>query len=720
MKNLLRLFVFVLVFSGLFSVSYGQISQGGQPLSFKLDEKDLLNNVPIEKMPVIDVEALKAEDEIVDPLKNSPWRFGKVHQVNLNPQNSGVWDILDDGSKIWRLNIACPDALSINILFDMYQLPKGAELFIYSSGKNELLGAFTDFNNQNDFFFATSFVFSSEIIVEYNEPANVEFEGILNISEITHGYRTIGDYTKVFGGSGWCNVNVACPSAAGMEDQIRSVAMLASSNGVSGGFCTGALINNTENNGIPYFLSADHCYSYPGSIFYIFNWESSTCSNPSSSPSYNTMSGATQRARNSSSDFWLVELNQTPPVNYNVYYSGWNRTTATSLSGKIWGIHHPSGDIKKISWSNNGVTTTQYAGSAGSGSTHWRIAWSDGTTTEGGSSGSPLFNSEGRIIGQLHGGGAACGNTLPDWYGKLSVSWTGNGTNTTRLSNWLDPAGTGATAINGYDPQGTNLQTIFAESFENSSFPPNGWGVGSNVTTHTWESSTGYIIQGSDGNPDIHINPQDGNKFAFVRWQTGQNQDEWLVSPSIDLRDANNLSLSFYFNGSYHWSVDEYDNCDLTVKARIGNGTWTDLWSEHNHGEWATYEWHSVNISNLTAYEGQNYVRFAWVYTGNDGANFNVDNIILKGNVEETINIDNLQSDFQNISVFPNPTSGNFSINSDKEYIMTIYGINGKKIDNIKIFEGINSVDIDDYEAGIYIINLKNDLEILSFKIIKK
>ena len=52
-------------------------------------------------------------------------------------------------------------------------------------------------------------------------------------------------------------------------------------------------------------------------------------------------------------------------------------------------------------------------------------AWDEGVT-EPGSSGSPLFDQNGRIIGQLYGGSAACQGTSAngyDYYGRLGVSW---------------------------------------------------------------------------------------------------------------------------------------------------------------------------------------------------------------------------------------------------------------------------------------------------------
>ena len=87
---------------------------------------------------------------------------------------------------------------------------------------------------------------------------------------------------------------------------------------------------------------------------------------------------------------------------------------------------------------------------------HWRVDDWDLGTTEGGSSGSALFDQDGRVIGQLHGGGAACGNNDPDWYGAFHISWDGN-SSSERLRDWLDPSGTGPDAIDGFDPNASTF-----------------------------------------------------------------------------------------------------------------------------------------------------------------------------------------------------------------------------------------------------------------------
>lgn len=456
MKKFLIPFI-VLIAAGISTKSVAQLSKGGVPVSFALEEKVQLREVPFMVMPLVDVEALKAEDVYNDRIKDQPWRFGENLIVSLNPDNSGIWEELEGGSRLWRLGITSKGALTINLTFDNYRLPEGATLFIYNADKSVILGAFTSLNNQDDRYFAVSPIHGESLIIEYYEPAGVKFTGELNLWHVTHGYRGFGEYVdKGFGDSGPCNVNAVCPEGDPIRDQIRSVAHII----IDGMYlCSGALINNTNNDGTPLFLSANHCSGTPGTVVFWFNWQSATCSNPGTSPAYNSLSGASLRAQYATSDFWLLQLNQTPPAEYNVYYSGWNRTTDANIAGTEYCIHHPSGDIKKISWATGGVAQSAFLGDPGSGTDHWRVgSWSDATTTEGGSSGSPLLDPQYRIIGQLHGGYAACGNTDPDWYGKLGTSWTGGGTNASRLSTWLDPASTGVTTLEGYDPN----QSLYA------------------------------------------------------------------------------------------------------------------------------------------------------------------------------------------------------------------------------------------------------------------
>ncbi len=426
--------------------SFSQINIGGIPVSFSKNLKSLLKQkIDIKTMPYVDVNALKTEDQINDT-KDQPWRFGQNISVDYELNNSGTWDILPNGDKLWRLMIYSSGALTINLTFNEYKLPKGAKLYIYNAQHTDIIGGFTDKNNQADGVFAATLVKGDAVVIEYYEPKNVKFNGKLHLFRVTHGYRGVEDYTKSFGQSGSCNNNVVCPKSAGWENEINSVCMLVSG---SNGFCTGTLINNTAQDGTPYILTANHCYSSPSAWIFWFNWQSSTCANPSTSPSHNDISGAVLKARNASSDFCLVQMNQVPPQPYGVYYAGWDNRDIPDTASVC--IHHPHGDIKKISFDNDSCVSSDYDPSPYLADSHWRIvAWDDGTT-EPGSSGSPLFNQEHHIIGQLHGGYASCSSNTSDYYGKFSLSWDYSSDSTAQLAYWLDPINTGDSILNGLD-----------------------------------------------------------------------------------------------------------------------------------------------------------------------------------------------------------------------------------------------------------------------------
>ncbi|TPN83925.1 T9SS type A sorting domain-containing protein [Aquimarina algicola] len=421
------------------NVAYSQISQGGEPLSWN-ENFSKSAKIPTVKLKKVDVAKLLKEDE-AESSKDVPLRFAYAHDVNLNPNNSGNWFTGADGGKFWILKLESKGAKSLNVTFSDFYIPEGAKLFIYNEGKTDVKGAFTEINNKTSRRLGTAPVVGDKLIIEYYQPKQATEKPALQISTVAHDYRGVLSIAKAFGDSGSCNNNVACSVGNAWRDQIRSVAMVILGNGTR--WCSGSLINNTANNGTPYFLTANHCSAGRDVTNWVFafNYESPGCSNSDGSLSQ-SISGSQMLASGASSDYALLRLSATPPSSYNVYYSGWDATG--SAPTRTTGIHHPAGDVKKISFDNDPSTVSGYLG--GSGTTHWQVSdWDDGTT-EGGSSGSALFDQNKRIIGQLHGGYAACGNDRGDWYGRLSVTYP-------NICQWLAP-GCSTQVVNGYDPAG--------------------------------------------------------------------------------------------------------------------------------------------------------------------------------------------------------------------------------------------------------------------------
>ena len=429
-----------------------QISRGGTPNwnAVAFDE------LPVLRMPAIDRATLAEEDAVTDQYKEAPWRFGVEYEVAIDPATDGVWT-QEGQERVWRLAVECPDALGVSFLFDAYHLPKGGRLFVWNAEHTDFIGSFDHRNNKEWGSLALGQTLGDQVVIEYREALNAAFPGDLHIGQIVHSYRSIQRRAAAvaedildrgpYGNSGACNVGVNCPEGALWQVEKRSVALI-----LSGGFasCTGALVNNTAQDGTPYFLTANHCLGNPNNWTYLFNHESSSCTG-NTGPTSDIISGGVLRANNAGSDVALIELSAIPPASYNVQYAGWDNSGTPPSN--VTGIHHPNGDLKMICQDEDGPTATNQGGAA-----VWFINQWEWGVTEPGSSGSPLFDQNHRIVGQLYGGGAACSGSVnngqPDWYGRFNVSWDAGSSAATRLWDWLDPSGGGVAVLDGW-PEGS-------------------------------------------------------------------------------------------------------------------------------------------------------------------------------------------------------------------------------------------------------------------------
>lgn len=402
-----------------------QLSFGGHP--YGMDRSNALPEAPATVLPQVDATTLMAEDEARSAQGvKGPYRFGFNHAVQIGTQNAGVWHTLSNGDRVWRTAIECPGAFSINLEFHEFLIPDGGQVFVYNE-LGHVLGAFEANSNPGHNELGVDLLPGDRVTVEYVEPARVAGQGRLTIGQVTHAYRDMFGATKGFGESGSCNNNVICAVGDPWRAQIQSVAMMVTQ---GNGFCTGQLINNCNNDGIPYFLTANHCMEGTGSnVVFRFNWNSPVCTPNTNGPMNQSVAGYTLLESDGGSDVALLRLNTTPPASYNVFYTGWDRS-ASAASGGVTAIHHPSGDIKKISFENQTLSSENWGGAQ-----CWRVNDWDNGTTEGGSSGSGLWNQNGLLVGQLFGGYAACGNNLQDYYGKFSVSYP-------LLQEWLGDCGT--------------------------------------------------------------------------------------------------------------------------------------------------------------------------------------------------------------------------------------------------------------------------------------
>ncbi len=439
----------------------------------------------------LDMNKLAEEDALTDVKGAGPKRFAIGHELAVNPAGYGTWTTQSDGSLVWTFDVETPDAVHLGFGFNPFHLPDGAVLTITSSDTGKQIGPFTANNNNVTGQFWTEVLMGNNARLTLTVPAGHQQDVQLRLVKVGQGYRGFGVRSKHCK-SGACNMDVACLGPNDPWNENRR-AVAAYTRGATD-TCTGSMVNNTANDRRLIFATAGHCgmnnASAAASIVAYWNYESATCRTPGSGASgipipkpNTTYSGATFLANHgatSSSDWTLLEF--TGPLNpaFNHYWAGWDRTGTAPLcvqpgdpastAGMCASIHHPGVDEKRITFIGQTMDIRQYLQPApGSGTSHWYVHWDPSppllpgiqpppssvvpNVTEGGSSGSPLYNVERRLVGVLSGGLSACGATgenLTDYYGRLAVAWEGGGTTATAMKTHLDPIGGGtATVLDG-------------------------------------------------------------------------------------------------------------------------------------------------------------------------------------------------------------------------------------------------------------------------------
>jgi len=468
-----KTFTLLMVFCLLVNYLAAQVSEGGIPYSLSTTYKTGIA-IPVEELPTFEIEPLLAEDEINERSGAILYRFAKIMDVDYGLDNSGVWQTLDNGDRLWLLCIKTSGAYTTQVFFDQYLLPEGASIYVYSKSHNHILGAFTASNNKDFAQLAIAPVKGDEVVIEYRQPANNTTPPLLHIGQIGHGYReTLNPTDDNFGRAERCNRDINCAEGADWQREKHSVCRIIFKLNNQSYLCSGALINNARRDGTPYFLTANHCiptYQEAETAIFYFNYESPTC-NGADGTTNQTVSGATIVSTTNRLDFCLLKLAEVPPVAYKPYYSGWNVSKEPAKTAVA--IHHPLGDVKKMSFYKKPPETADFIYQWDfDDSTHWYIPkWTLGIT-QGGSSGSPLYDENHRIIGDLTGGSTIANCTSADaFYSKMSEAWAKYTLENNNLKHWLDPDNSGITFLDGYDPNNSSIETAWRNALRINVFP---------------------------------------------------------------------------------------------------------------------------------------------------------------------------------------------------------------------------------------------------------
>lgn len=565
-KYFILLFLSILQFS-----AFAQLSVPGVPLSKQAHFEKVL---PVIKLSY-QLPPKQAQIKTNEP---QPFVAGYTMSFNNSLLSKGVWEQAPTGAYVWRLVIQLDHANAINLYFKDFKLSPGDRLFLYNADETKVLGAFSRLNNGP--FLATGYVRGKEIVIELDTKKKYQtlpfkIGAVGNITKVPK-YDTTG-----FGTAGSCEVPVNCPEGNNYQNQKRGVARILLKSGDGLYWCTGTLVNNTRNDAKPYFLTANHCgqnassADYAQWIFY-FNYESPDCSRPSTEPAIQSLSGSKLLASavNSTalgSDFKLLLLKNTVPLSYKPYFNGWDASGAISTGGVV--IHHPKGDIKMISTYTKPLIPMAYYGTGSNpNALYWQVTWAatpDGHgVTEPGSSGAPLFNKEGLIIGSLTGGDAACETpNAPDYFGRFSKSWDpGSSDSTHQLKYWLDKNHLNTLQLPGMDPLSQKGIPFFTSNTQN--VPIGGTVQFINLSTGP---ITSYHWHFEGGDPAISIQK---TPPPIHYYKSGSYEVELSVSYPSGL---NTLIKSSYISvkpviypnpvtdGKFHILLGNYNKADITI-----------------------------------------------------------------------------------------------------------------------------------------------------------
>jgi lysyl endopeptidase len=467
-----------------------QISEGGLPWSMKMKSPEL-NTQSVAKIILAEPDyASLLEQDHLDGVNGAskPYRVATLVNTGID-LNSGTFSYIEGGRKIWRATVEVPNALGLDFFYDQFVLPKGVTLYLTNENKKQVIGGYTYKNNQADHLFTNEPLQGNIVNIELDIDANVNIADIkMHIDRVGAYYRGVDDL-KVFADGNPeqakptispCHINAICNPGPNYPDAMESAVKIFVVSSEGEGFCSGGLINKaTPGTCTPLMLTASHCdgdNSFESAHFsqwkFRFRFETTQCDNTTVRTDGDLITGASFKARSyypsmpsttggfgskMVGDFLLLELSSMPDY---ARISGWNNNPSLGEPDEqeiydfFIGFHHPGGEVKKLIvggsiYGNGQFNQTEV------NNTHWRMSATLGGM-EPGSSGSPLFDKFGRIVGDLSGGTAATGECAPigysALYSKISYAWNndydatrpGYGP-TMRLKDHLDPNNIGAT-----------------------------------------------------------------------------------------------------------------------------------------------------------------------------------------------------------------------------------------------------------------------------------
>ncbi|MEK6799298.1 MAG: serine protease [Planctomycetota bacterium] len=364
------------------------------------------------RWPDLDLEPLIAEDLARTAQPGTPTRIGVNRAVphgSLSPSNGGLWGDLPDGGRVWSARLTLPGAQGVRVHFLEFDLAPGTRVVIAGeggAGPSEYVES--GVRSRGEFWAAPTE--GEVVIIELQDPTGSSGHSRLVIDEVSHLYRGLKDSGGALPNDAAsatllsCHEDVSCHPVDPAARDAVGVMFFPVPGGT--GTCTGTLLNDADPNTFAgYLLTANHCISDQASadglsVYWFYQTDSCNGTVPSL-PSRPHSNGATLLATSSGdfggNDSSFLRLDNDPSAGQG--FAAWTNSVP-AVGATVRGIHHPGSSHKRFS---EGLATTEAP--ICSGLPLPRYVYNDWTIgiTEGGSSGSALFNETWEVVGQLYG-----------------------------------------------------------------------------------------------------------------------------------------------------------------------------------------------------------------------------------------------------------------------------------------------------------------------------
>ncbi|MCQ2190735.1 MAG: T9SS type A sorting domain-containing protein [Paludibacteraceae bacterium] len=679
------LLIFSIIIATLSLQSHAQISFGGLPTSTMQTRSSV-------SFPSISI----SPDTTMEIASN---QFAYPNEVSIDLTKEASASICED-KIIYRLLIYSDNAKSINLIFNPITLPSNAKMFLSRPDGREIYGAYTNESFSGNVF-ATTPVSGDSVMIQCEVPITTADSFSATIESVNVGFeelRLLPAHNK----ASYCEMDVVCQDD-GVEDQCRAACLII----VNGNqFCTGTLVATDGEDSDAFVLTSAHCLrDYTKqfdstlarkSIFY-FGYNSSLCETRIIGSYEKSISGSQVVSSNAGKDMLLLKLSKRPPVDYMTYESGWN--IESNPYGPVTCIHHPSGDLMKISIGDNDPQPYSFPVDGLDPDSHWLVSdWAIGVT-ERGSSGAPLYDRNGLIIGALSGGASLCSKRGNDKFWRLNNVWNNPQSQPTDIMSVLDPSRYGIIRLNGresYERRCSSLKNYskFSEVIE-PFVKDYGYASGTN-SVGLEEFAEKFTSEYSS--TEIHgvsftpiLGTYDVNKPVFLRIYTGEDKPETLVYESIVKVSASEYIMGV--GGTSNTPVDNWSYKENYIRldsvVTVGNTFFVSFHTDYENVEFALL---AASSDTKTAYFKQNG---AWESYESHPFDNNVGCLLINATVRDANgsgikNIKNDDTEDDNyITVYPNPARNQIHIKCPDE------------IREVKVFNSTGKLESDVHELNI-------------------